>query len=153
MVFALGLGLVGVLLIYLEFFVPGGILCAVGIVLILIGGGVLIWFGKSLYIVLSYAFGGIFLLMITIRIALQKIKKRPALYASDDQSGYVASQYDETVLNKRGHALTDLKPSGYIMVDGQQYQAVSESTYIKKGESIKVTSGEGARYKVRSDNG
>ena len=50
-----------------------------------------------------------------------------------------------------GTAESDLKPSGHVMVEGKREQAVSQGTYIKKGEKIKVVGGEGARLIVRKE--
>ena len=152
MVVAIGLGFVGLLLIYLEFFVPGGILGVLGGIMMLVSITLFIWEQTHIYWIFIYILALILLLVFTIRLALWKLKQKPSMYASDDQSGYLASNYDKELIGKTGKALTDLKPSGHIEVEGCQYQAVSESSYIKKGESIKIIAGEGARYKVRQLN-
>lgn len=150
MIIAIGLGLIGLLLIYFEFFVPGGILGVIGAITILASIALFAWENIPVYWTFFYVLSLIALLITTIRLALWILKKKPSMYADDDQSGYVASQYDETLIGIVGKALTDLKPAGYIEVNGAQYQAISESMYIKKGESVKIISGEGFRYKVRS---
>ena len=149
MIISIGLGCIGLLLIYFEFFVPGGILGILGGILMIVSIALFIWEQPQIYWIFIYVLALIVLLIFTIRFALWKLKQKPSMYASDDQSGYLASKYDKELIGKIGKALTDLKPSGYIEVEGCQYQAVSESSYIKKGESIKIIGGEGARYKVR----
>ena len=150
MIIAIGLGIIGLLLIYFEFFAPGGILGVLGGIFLIAGIGVCIWWQTHVYWIFIYLLILIPLLIFTIKFALWMLKRKRSLFATDEQSGYVASKYDEKLMGKRGTALTNLKPSGHIEVEGQQYQAVSESAYIKKGESIKIISGEGARYKVRT---
>ena len=149
MIVAIGIGFIGLLLIYFEFFVPGGILGVLGGLLILGGIALCIWEQSQSYWIFIYILAAVLLIIFTIRLALKRIKQKPAMYASDDQSGYLASKYDQELIGKAGIAVTDLKPSGHIKVDGRQYQVVSENSYIKKGASVKVINGEGARYKVR----
>lgn len=38
----------------------------------------------------------------------------------------------------KGKAHTDLRPSGKIMIEGKVYDAVAESGWIHKGESVEV---------------
>lgn len=149
MIVAIGIGILGLLLIYFEFFVPGGILGVLGGLLMLLGIALFIWEQTHLYWIVIYVIALVILLIFTIRFALWKIKQKPSMYASDDQSGYLASSFDKELIGKSGKALSNLKPSGHIEVEGERYQAVSESSYIKKGESITIVGGEGARYRVR----
>lgn len=149
MIVGIGLGIIGLILIYFEFFVPGGILAIIGGVFIILGLALFVWKQTHLFFVVIYIILLILALIFTIRYALWKLKQKPALFSSDDQEGYIASKFDDTLIGSQGQALTDLKPSGHIKIDGEQYQAVSESSYIKKGETIKVISGEGARLVVK----
>ncbi|MCB1110581.1 MAG: serine protease [Chlamydiia bacterium] len=145
MIVAIGVGLLGLVLIYLEFFVPGGILGTLGGVAFILSAILFAWEAGHLWMGVVFIGVMVCLLLVSIRLALWKLKKKPALFASDAQSGYVASSYDASLIGKEGEALTDLKPSGHIMVEGERYQAVSESRYIKKGEPVKIIGGEGAR--------
>ena len=149
MLIAIAIVLAGLLLIYLEFFVPGGILAVLGSLACLFGLFLFIWQARSLP--LSLLFIALFIATIVgvIKLALAKIKKRPALFADENQAGYIASAYDEGLIGKEGVAVTDLKSSGHISVEGEHYQAVSESSYIKKGDSLTIVGGEGARLIVR----
>lgn len=149
MIVAIGVGLLGLLLIYLEFFVPGGILGILGGVAFIISIGLFFLESGRLWHSILFIVVMIILLILTIRLALWKIKQKPEMFAQDEQSGYVASSFDESLIGKEGEALTNLKPSGHIMVEGNRHQAVSESSYIKKGESIKIVGGEGARLICR----
>ena len=153
MIFVMGLGVLGLLLIYFEFFVPGGILGVLGGVLMLLSIALFIWVQPHLYWVLLYMIICIGLTVGVVRLALYVLKKKPTMYAAEDQSGYLASEIDSELFGKKGKAITNLAPSGHIEVEGERYQALSENSFIKKGESIKIISGEGACYKVRKDHG
>lgn len=152
MLVAIGLALIGLILIYFEFFVPGAILGTLGGLFLIAGLVLSIWEQSSLIWVLIYVVGMITCLVLTIRLALWKIKRSKnanQFYLSDDQEGYVASSYDQDLIGEAGVALTALKPSGHISIRNQPYQAVSESGYIKKGSQIKIVAGEGSRFIVK----
>jgi len=154
MLFAIGLGLIGLIFIYFEFFVPGivmgvigGLFLFAGLTLSLIEQTALIWS-------LVYAIGMILLLVFTIRLALWKIRhsqNSSHFYLGGDQEGYQASSFKKELIGKNGSALSDLKPSGHVEIEKQSYQAVSDGQYIKKGSKIKVLRGEGARLIVKEE--
>ncbi|QVL56832.1 MAG: serine protease [Simkaniaceae bacterium] len=149
MLVAIGVGLLSLILIYLEFFVPGAVLGILGGVGFCISILLFIWESGNAWLIATFIVFIMALLILTIKLALWKIKQKPAMFAKEEQSGYLASQYDKEMIGKEGEAATDLKPSGHIRIEGERYQAVSESRYIKKGESVKVVGGEGARLIVR----
>lgn len=149
MIVAIGVGLLGLVLIYLEFFVPGGILGALGGIAFLLSCVLFVWEAGETWYSVVFVLALIVLLVLLIRLALWKLKQKPAMFAREEQSGYVASSYDKELIGKEGEALTDLKPSGHVMVEGERHQAVSESSYIKKEEPVKIVGGEGARIICR----
>lgn len=155
MLIAIGLGIIGLILIYFEFFVPGGILGVIGGLFLAAGLFLSIWEQTSLIYALFYVIGVIIFFVLTIRLALWKIKRtrnKSHFYLGDDQEGYVASSYEKELVEKTGEALTVLRPSGHIKIEGKPYQAVSESGYIKKGSKIKIIGGEGARFIVKEED-
>ena len=149
MIVACGLGLLGLLLIYFEFFVPGGILGVLGGLAVILSVFLFAWESGSHLESLIFIGAMIALVIFIIRLALWEIRKKPAFFSNDNQSGFVASSYDHDLVGKQGEALTNLTPSGYVLVDGKRHQAVSESSYIKKGESVMIVAGEGARLICR----
>lgn len=141
----LGLGLV---LIFFEFYLPGAILGSLGAIAILASYVVLIQQGASpleffLFFALSVA-----ALYALIRFALWRIP-RASIYLKGDQEGYVASTFDQSAIGKEGEVLTDLKPGGYILIDGIQHQAISLEGYVSKGKKVTVLSGEGESLLVK----
>lgn len=155
MLVAIGLGIIGLILIYFEFFVPGGILGVLGGLFIVGGLFLSIWEQTSLIYALFYVIGVIIFLVLTIRLALWKIKRtrnKSHFYLADDQEGYLGASFDKELVGKSGEALTSLRPSGHIRVEEKPYQAVSESGYIKKGSKIKIIGGEGARFIVKEED-
>ena len=154
MIIGIGLGIISLLMIYFEFFAPGGILAFLAAVLALGGIGIFSYRDVEPLYILLYLIVYLILVVLTIRLALHKIKKnKNSLYAGEDQEGFLASTYDKNLIGKEGRSLTNLRPSGYIVIEKEKFQAVSESSYIKEGEPIKVIGGEGARLIVKKKEG
>jgi membrane-bound ClpP family serine protease len=142
----------GLALIYIEFFIPGGVLG--------IGGAILIIFGFIFFAVASKSFLPVFffslvtilLVLIVVKLALwmmKKPKRDSTFYLHTDQEGYAASSFSKELIGKKGRAFTDLKPSGHILIDGKRYQAVSQSGYIDQESEVKVVGGEGGHLIVQ----
>lgn len=150
------LWILGLVLILIEFYVPGAVMG--------IFGGVLIVTSVILFATQGYAPWAIaiFLLMVItsvillIRFALWRIPRaKPdfSIYSDKDQTGYVASGYDQSAIGKQGTVLSDLKPGGYVLIEGKQHQAISQSGYIVKGSKVLVLSGEGESLIVKHIEG
>jgi membrane-bound serine protease (ClpP class) len=135
----------GFVLIFLEFFLPGAILGITGSVFVVISIFLFASQTTSGLWVLVYIIAIIIALAYLIRLALWKIrhsKSKYSIYLDSDQEGYVASSFDTSAIGKTGIVLSDLKPGGYILIDGVQHQALSQSGYITKGSEIEVISGQ-----------
>jgi membrane-bound serine protease (ClpP class) len=54
--------------------------------------------------------------------------------------GYtVAEEEYQSMIGKTGITQTQLRPAGKVIIDGDQYDAVSQVSYIEKNEQVKVT--------------
>ena len=141
----LALWIIGIFMIYLEFYLPGAVLGTIGGFLII---GSIYLFAQNepalltaCYILLVGAS-----VVAIIKYALWKIprsKAKDSIYSDDAQVGYYASEFDKTMIGKEGIVLSDLKPGGYILIEDQQLPAISESGYIIQGDHVKVLRGEG----------
>ena len=83
---------------------------------------------------------------------LLKTKAFKRLVLSDEQktdSGYVSSVVDVNLINKIGHATTDLRPSGKVEIDGLWYDAVALGGYVDKGAEVFVVKHENYNLFVR----
>jgi membrane-bound serine protease (ClpP class) len=143
---------IGYLLIYAEFFLPGGLMGAVGGILLLVAIGVYAVESDGLLSIVAFTVGAGVGLAVVIRFALWRIRRAApehSVFLHSHQEGFVAASYDESLLEKEGSAATDLKPSGYIKVDGRRYQALSLSGYVKQGTEILVAGGKGAFLTVK----
>ena len=144
--------LVGLLMIFFEFFLPGGIMGMAGGLLMAVGIVLFAIQTNSAWMAIVFAVVAVGLLVGLARFALWRIKTgrgSKGIYLSTDQEGYMASEFAKEYIDKSGEALSDLKPSGHILVEGKRIQAVSKVGYIHKGSKIKVVGGEGAQLIVK----
>ncbi|MFI0435153.1 MAG: NfeD family protein [Parachlamydiaceae bacterium] len=137
--------MLGLLLILFEFYLPGGVLGVLGGVAIFIA---IVLFASQTSSILSlvlFIIGTAVALTLLIRFALWRIvnaKPADSIYSSANQEGYQASSYDTTAIGKQGVVITDLKPGGYILVEGCQQPAISTSGYLVKGDQVLVIGGQ-----------
>lgn len=152
----------GLLLIATEIFIiPGfGIAGISGILLViaslflsLIGGRPFLDFEiiSMAIIQLAAAITGAFILILLLAKFLPKSTVFNKLVLSTSTSadrGYVSNPDYKSLIGKEGVALTTLRPAGTAEIDGQKYDVVADSEYIKNGTKIKVLKTEGMRVVV-----
>ncbi|MCB1181127.1 MAG: serine protease [Chlamydiia bacterium] len=147
------LAIIGLLLIFIEFFVPGGILGVTGGIL-LVGSVILFALQTESFLAFILFFVIVIVILgVLIKFALWRKKKKKGIYLSNDQEGYSASSYDKEMIGKEAKTLSDLKPSGHIVVEGKRLQAVSKTGYVDKGIKVMVIGGQGAHLIVKKMEG
>ena len=145
MIFPYALWLVGLLLIFLEFYLPGAILGILGGVFLLFAIYQFVLLGAGSLATLAFITGVISSVALLIKFTLWKIRTSKSgfsIYSNADQKGYVASHYDKHAIGKTGVVSSDLKPGGYVMIEGKQHQALSQSGYVTKGTEVLVIGGQ-----------
>ncbi|MBN1914900.1 MAG: NfeD family protein [Parachlamydiales bacterium] len=148
MIFAVLLALLGLGSVYLEFFLPGGVMSILGGAL-LVASIVMTYFYSPFFVFLLFIVAVLVLLWADIKLALRHVSKKSGIFLSSDQEGFSASTFRRELIGHVGIAATDLGPSGQIMIEKTYYQAQSISSYVRKGEEVLVTGGEGARLFVK----
>lgn len=137
--------ILGLALILVEFYIPGGLIGILGGISILTA---IIMFASEAHSVIGlllFIAGTAVAVALIIRYAIWYIvhtKGKFRIYSNDDQEGYVASEFDKNAIGKTGVVLSDLKPGGFILVDGRKQQAISLSGYIPKGEHVSIVGGQ-----------
>ena len=156
---------IGVILLLVEIFViPGfGVVGVSGIVLIFAGlflslvnnvdfdfSGVSgVDSGRAVMIVLTGAFLGMAsMVWLSSRIGTTGVFRRVALTA--DLENTFSSPVLTGLIGRTGTALTVLRPSGKVLIEGEVYDGVSESGFIEKGTEIRVVRFENAQVYVES---
>lgn len=150
---ALILLLAGVILLLIEIFTPGfGIFGISGIVSIFIS----IFLSSSatfvdtlLYIVIAF--------VVTVAISVLYIrffgykgflKKLVLTEATKTDLGYVANETKQEIVGKVGVAITPLRPSGRIEINGEYFDVVSQTGFIEQGKKVVVVESMGPRIVV-----
>lgn len=147
--------LLGLLLIFIEFYMPGLIIGSIGGVMVLTSIVLFAQQSNSPVMIVLFVIGTGAALILLVRFAIRQIPRaRPgySIYLHKDQTGYYASSFDASAIGKTGVVLSDLKPGGYIVIDGKKQQAISQSGYITAGSHVIVIGGQEESLIVRLKN-
>lgn len=145
--------IISLILIALEFVIPGGILGILGGVFYI--ASFFIAFGRensqitSEMVFVAIALVSLFTVIKTILWKIKNSKKENSLYLATDQEGYKAVETSNKLLGKIGKAESNLRPSGYVIIDGENFQALSLTGYIEEGTLVIVEREEGSTIFVR----
>jgi len=143
----------GMILLIVEGMVPGfGLPGISGIILVVIG---LVLAMNSLQNALMAVSISIIITAIITVILVKYGHKKPYFdkivlsTEQKNQEGYTSANSKIEYLGKEGIAITELRPSGIIEVEGKRMDALSEGNYISKGSKIKIGKVEGSKIIVR----
>ncbi len=142
----------GLLLVFLEFYLPGAVMGTAGAVLIIASIVTYATSGASAVEILVFVLVAIFGLAAVVKGALWSIKrtgKNKSIFLNSDQEGFRASRYEEELIGRSGKCHTLLHPGGYVIVDKKKYAAISASGFLDKGDKVEVIGVEGETLKVR----
>ncbi len=144
--------LVGILLIGAELFVPGGILGALGGLMLL--GAIGAAFFISPTFGLAAAGAAAVLSVVSIALWITLFPKtglgRKMTLAQDSRAFKSSEEGLESLLQKEGVASSDLRPGGFATIDGRRVNVVSEGGMISRDTRVRVTMIEGNRVVVRA---
>ncbi|MEH7353201.1 NfeD family protein [Neobacillus drentensis] len=149
----LTLFVVGILLIFLEFFLPGAVAGTLGVAALIlslfIAGEDAMQIGVSIFIAIMIS---IFVFFMMIKIFGRKLvlfNKMVLFDTARKEDGYVSNINRTDLLGKVGTALTILRPAGTIIIHNERIDVVSEGDFIEQNTKVKVIKVEGARIVVR----
>jgi membrane-bound serine protease (ClpP class) len=147
------MGFVGILCLYFEFFLPGGILALCAVFFMLIGAFLFFWQSPAIWISALYLVFLILLSVMTCLLALKMIRRsKNSFCLKDDQEGYVSTALEDELVGKEGIVSTELKPAGHVRIEGKLYQALSQGDFIMKGKEVVVVSTRGSHVIVKVKN-
>ncbi len=145
--------LLGVVLLIVEFFVPGGILGLLGIGAII---GSLLMSGydighMSMSIAIAFMVAVIASVILFRRIGLDKGVFRHIILRDQTTTelGYVSTANRLELLGLEGKTVTPLRPAGTAVFDNERLDVVSEGSFIETDRNVKIVKVEGARIVVR----
>lgn len=138
-----GLMLLGFALIMVEIFIPGGVVGAVGGLCLLIS--IILAFNsfgmEGAIVAFLVALVGLGICLFVEFKILPKTPVGRRLFLQDRVEGKSQRDVaDQSLVGKEGSSLTTLSPSGYVLVDGQRYEAYCRSGFLDKGEKVRVES-------------
>jgi membrane-bound serine protease (ClpP class) len=68
----------------------------------------------------------------------------------DSSAGYISARVRSDLVGKEAEAVTDLRPAGTVVIDGERIDVVTEGDYIKSGSTVRIIRAEGHRHVVRA---
>jgi membrane-bound ClpP family serine protease len=146
------LALAGLLLIFLEFFLPSAIMAIGGGLLLLTSFFFFHMADPRPFSLLVYTASLLGTALVMIRVALWKVKGNKKEAAPEVSiEGFQALIYPKELVGKTGIAATDLKPSGQVRIEDKSFQALSRSA-IDQGTEIQVLQAKGPHLIVKAVN-
>ncbi|MGG1677462.1 nodulation protein NfeD [Neobacillus sp. NRS-1170] len=143
----------GILLIFLEFFLPGAISGTLGVAALILSlflaGENALQMGVSILIAI---FISILIFFLMIKVFGKKLILFNRMVLSESarkEDGYVSNINRTELIGKEGIALTILRPAGTAIIQNERIDVVSEGGFIEQNASVKVIKVEGARIVVR----
>lgn len=144
---------IGLGLMVMEFFIPGGVVGILGIVAvlgsILLAGGDLQTTAIAVLIAMIAATSGMVILVKFFGKRLQLFKRVILTDSTDTKSGYVSTVNRPELIGQMAITATELRPSGTIILGDERIDAVSEGRYIGRNLEVKIIKVEGSRIVVR----
>lgn len=151
--FVVTLFVLGIVLLFLEFFVPGGILGVLGLIALITG---IMLSVESLLQGIIYVSLLLFTLAVLIALSFRfsttrRFWERFTLKTRQTKNeGYIAPKPSyENFIGTQGVALSQLRPAGTADFSGIRLDVVTEGGFIANGSKILVIAVEGTRVIVR----
>jgi membrane-bound ClpP family serine protease len=144
---------VGIMLIFLEFFLPGAISGTLGLAALIaslfLAGENPLNMGISIFIAISISIAVLFFMIKVLRKKLVLFNRMILFDTAKKEDGYVSNINRTDLLGKEGIALTVLRPSGTAVFNKERIDVVSEGDFIDQNAKITVIKVEGVRIVVR----
>jgi membrane-bound serine protease (ClpP class) len=144
---------VGVILIVLELFVPGGILGIIGL-----GAVVTSFFlatddiagmGLSLLIAMLVTIIAMVLLFTVFGKKIRLFDRIVLRDSTNTEQGYVSNVSRIELVGQEGVTLTPLRPAGTAVIKEERIDVVTEGNFIGANKKVRIVKAEGSRIVVR----
>ncbi|WP_413308682.1 NfeD family protein [Bacillus sp. 1P10SD] len=143
----------GVLLIFLEFFLPGAVSGTLGVAALILSlflaGEDALQIGVSILIALFVSISVFFIMIKVLNKKLVLFNKMVLFETARKEDGYVSNVNRTDLLGMEGKALTILRPAGTVIINNERIDVVSEGGFIEQNAKVTVIKVEGARIIVR----
>lgn len=142
----------GIVLLMAEIFLPGAVLgilgglCLVGSVIL----GCYAYPDYSVFIITGEVVGTVLFIIAGLYFLPRSGATRMMVLGDSQQAdqGWVSNVSNEALVGQTGEVFTSLRPAGSIVINGERIDAVSDGTFIDKGEKVSVIEVHGNRVVV-----
>lgn len=145
--------IIGFGLVFLEMHIPGFGIPGIAGAICLILAVVLTAENFAQAIVMALAILAVLGIMLAVVLTFfTKGKLFKPLILPDEQKkehGYISSSDLDYLLGKRGVAITDLRPSGSVDIDGVKFDVISDGEYISVGSNVEIFKVSGVKLLVK----
>ncbi|WP_066064109.1 NfeD family protein [Neobacillus soli] len=145
--------LAGIVLIFLEFFLPGAISGTLGVAALILSlflaGENAMQIGVSILIAIFFSTVVFFIMIKMFDKKLVLFSKMVLVDSARTEDGYVSNINRLELVGMEGTALTMLRPSGTVILNNERVDVVSEGGFIEQNATVKVIKVEGVRIVVR----
>ena len=142
----------GLLMVCVEIFIPGGIVGVLG-GFCLLGSIVMAFTEMGSTFGLYWAAGVVVVSLLALFISIRILPRSPAgkrLFLGSSEEGFSASEEGlERWVGKQGRAITTLRPAGMMEVGDQRIDVVTGGEYLARGTPVEVVKVDGNRVVVR----
>ncbi len=153
MIWIVFLLVLGLLMVCLEVFIPGGIVGTLGAFAIL-GSIALSFAERGAAFGLYWTAGAGVAVLLGIFISIKSLPRSPAgkrLFLGSSEAGFSAAEEGlEGLAGKRGAAITNLRPAGLAEIEGERIDVVTGGEYVPKETPVEVIRVDGNRVVVRA---
>ncbi len=143
----------GMVLLLVEFFLPGMVLGTAGVLLIIISAvlGVREYPDQAFWIIGGELAGAALSVVAGLLVLTRTNLLRGRLTLATSQQaaeGYVSAESDMSLVGREGVVITALRPAGTIRVGDQRLDAVSEGVFVEENCRVRVREVRGSRIVV-----
>lgn len=149
----LALFIAGIILIFLEFFLPGAVAGTLGIAALVgslfMAGESTFQIGVSLLISISFSIVLFFLLIKVFHKKMTLFNSMVLFDTARKEDGYVSNENRTYLMGREGFAQTVLRPAGTAIFGNERVDVVTEGSFIAQNAKVRVIEVEGPRVVVR----
>lgn len=141
----------GVLLLGAEIFVPGAVLGILGLLCLL--GAIVVAFTRSTALGFYTAIGVVMLAGVSVVLWARLFPRSSLgrrLTLGTDGRAFKAALDRQALVGREGIAQSELRPSGFALIDNRRVDVVAEGTLIPRGSRVRVVKVAGNRVVVRA---
>ena len=139
----------GFILLFLEIFVPGGVLGIVGV--LLMAYACYLAFGLSAAWGTAAVFLSVAVAVLAVRlVARSRLGRQLVLDDAGARDWKATEETLEDLLGREGRTLTPLRPAGLAEIDERRVDVVADSEFLDAGIDVRVCEVEGNRVVVEA---